>query len=186
MDAVQTLGGVLLVWDKRVFEKIDFVVRQFSVNVLLRGVVDGFVWTCTGVYGPNRDRQQAALWEELACARWTMAWCLIGDFYIIRYSSEGLGCESFGPAMFAFSDFIENNYLVDLPLRGLRLPGLRNLRHLLCQELTRLWFHWTRRNILGMFLKECSFVLFLIVAHSCWKLVVCVGVIALLNLRKCG
>ena len=36
---------------------------QFSVSVLLRGVVDGFERACTGVYGPNDDSQQGALWE---------------------------------------------------------------------------------------------------------------------------
>ena len=65
LDAVQTSGGVLLVWDKRVFEKLDVIVRQFSVSVLLRGVVDDFVWACTGVYGPNDDGQRSYLWEEL-------------------------------------------------------------------------------------------------------------------------
>ena len=52
LDAVQTSGGVLLVWDKRVFEKMDVIVGQFFVSVLLRGVVDVFVWAWTGVYGP--------------------------------------------------------------------------------------------------------------------------------------
>ena len=46
-----------MIWDKRVFEKMDVMVGQFSVNVLLRGVVDGFVWACIGVYGPNDDGQ---------------------------------------------------------------------------------------------------------------------------------
>ena len=60
-----------------------------------------------GVYGPNDDRQRASLWAELARvrARWNMAWCLIGDFNIIRYLSERLGCDSFSPAMFAFFRF---------------------------------------------------------------------------------
>ena len=56
LDAVQTSGGVLLVWDKRVFEKMDVIVGKFSVSVLLRGVMDDFIWTCTGVFGPNDDR----------------------------------------------------------------------------------------------------------------------------------
>ena len=29
---------------------------------------------------------------------------------------EQLGCTAFSPAMFKFSDFIERNFLVDLPL----------------------------------------------------------------------
>ena len=43
MDAVQIAGGVLLVWDKRVFEKVDIVVGQFFVSVLLKGVANGFL-----------------------------------------------------------------------------------------------------------------------------------------------
>ena len=82
--------------------------------------MDDFVWACTNVYGPNDDGQRATLWEELSQVRtrWPMAWCLVGDFNIIRYPSERLGCELFSPTMFAFSDFIESNSLVDLPLEG--------------------------------------------------------------------
>ena len=63
---MQTLGGDLLIWDNRVFGKLDVIVGQFSVSVLLRGVVDDFVWACTGVYGPNDDGQRSILWEELS------------------------------------------------------------------------------------------------------------------------
>ena len=52
---MQSLGGILLIWDKRVFEQLDIFVGQFSVSVLLRGVVDDFVWACTGVYGFKED-----------------------------------------------------------------------------------------------------------------------------------
>ena len=65
-------GGGLLIWDKRVVEKIDVSVGQFSVSVLLRGVLDGFEWVCTGIYGPNADLNRAILWEELSrvCTHW--------------------------------------------------------------------------------------------------------------------
>ena len=92
-------------------EKIDVIVGQFSISVLLRGVLDSFEWVFTSIYGPNVDQHRAALWEELSKVhvRWTTAWLLFGDFNIIRYPCERLGCESFSPAMFGFSDFIENN-----------------------------------------------------------------------------
>ena len=67
-------------------------------------------------------------------ARWPMAWCLVGDFNIIRYPSERLGCESFNPAMFAFLDLKENNSLVDLPLEGPPSLGLEILVFPLYQE----------------------------------------------------
>ena len=90
--------------------------------------MDDFVWACTGVYDPNDNGQRPTLWEELSQvhARWPMAWCLVGDFNIIRYPSERLGCESFSLAMFAFSDFIENNSLVDLPLEGTSFTWFRD------------------------------------------------------------
>ena len=40
---------------KRVFEKVDYAIGLFSVNMLLKGVADDFVWACLGVYGPNED-----------------------------------------------------------------------------------------------------------------------------------
>ena len=61
-------------------------------------------------------------------SRWNTAWCVIGDFNIIRHPSERFGCEVFSPAMFAFSDFIEANYLVDLPLEGALFTWFRDSR----------------------------------------------------------
>ena len=82
------------------------------------------------MYGPNDDSQQDALWEELTRmhSRWNMTWCVIGDFNIIRYPGERCGCEAFSLAMFAFSNFIEDNYLVDLPLKGASFTWFRDSR----------------------------------------------------------
>ena len=105
---------MLLVWDKRVFEKVDCAVGCFSVNVFL------------GVYGPNGDNQWGALWEELTRmhSRWNTTWCVLGDFNTIRYPSERFGCEAFSLAMFAFLVFKRLITLWTYPLKGLRLLGL--------------------------------------------------------------
>ena len=73
-----------------------------------------------GVYGPSDDSARNDMWVELDSMRlqWISAWCLIGDFNIIIYPVEKLGCNSFSSAMFKFSDFIEKHNLVDLPLEG--------------------------------------------------------------------
>ena len=80
------------------------------------------------MYGPNEDSQQGALWEELSRmhSRWNTAWCVFGDFNTIRYPSERFGCKAFSLAMFAFSDFIEANYLVDLPFEGALFTWFRD------------------------------------------------------------
>ena len=120
MDAIHAAGGILLAWYRRVFKKVDSFVGRFSVSILLKGVVDGFEWVCLGVYGPSNDSARNAMWVELDSGRlqWSSAWCLIGDFNIIRYPVERLGCNSFSSAMFKFSYFIEKHNLVDLPLEG--------------------------------------------------------------------
>ena len=76
----------------------------FSINVLLKGVVNNFVWACSGVYGPNDDSQWGAPWEELTRmhSRWNTAWCVFGDFNTIWFPSERFGCEAFSLTMFAF------------------------------------------------------------------------------------
>ena len=78
LDALHTTGGIILMWDRRVFEKIDLVVGSFSVLVLLKGVSDGFEWICSGVYGLTNGSLRDAMWVELDSvkSRWDGAWCL--------------------------------------------------------------------------------------------------------------
>ena len=42
LEANQTVGGVLIMWDKRVLEKMEVMVGTFSVLVKWQGVVDVF------------------------------------------------------------------------------------------------------------------------------------------------
>ncbi|XP_030936692.1 uncharacterized protein LOC115961945 [Quercus lobata] len=58
-------GGVLLMWDTRVVNKVEEAVGQFSVSCKFTSVCDQFVWVFTGVYGPNSSRDRRFLWEEL-------------------------------------------------------------------------------------------------------------------------
>ena len=41
LPATGTAGGVLLLWDRRVLEKLDSVVCQFSVSCLWKTLADG-------------------------------------------------------------------------------------------------------------------------------------------------
>ena len=53
LDVDQTTSGVLMVWDRRVLEKLEVMVGLFSVSVWWQGLGAGFIWACSGVYGPN-------------------------------------------------------------------------------------------------------------------------------------
>ena len=58
MEANRTAGGILLMWDKRVLDKVEVMVGTFSVSVKWQGVGDGFIWVCSGVYGPNENDER--------------------------------------------------------------------------------------------------------------------------------
>ena len=101
-------GGILLMWDSQVVEKVGEAVGHFSVSCKFKNVGDQFEWAFTGVYGPNLNSRHRLMWEELTglISWWDLPWCLGGDFNIIRFPSERLGAASFSRAMYGFSDFV--------------------------------------------------------------------------------
>ncbi|XP_050243704.1 uncharacterized protein LOC126692222 [Quercus robur] len=113
-------GGILLMWDNRVVDKVDEAVGCFSVSCKFKNVADHFVWAFTGVYGPNSDRDRRFLWEELSGLRswWDVPWCVGGDFNVVRFPFEHSGIANFSSTMLQFSDFISEQSLVNLPLVG--------------------------------------------------------------------
>jgi hypothetical protein len=120
LPTVGSAGGVLLMWDNRVVEKLDAVVHDFSVSCLWKSVSDGLVWVGTGLYGPTNDLLRRELWEQLRAVQglWSHPWCVFGDFNAVRFPSERLGCSRLSSQMTDFSNFVEASNLVDLPLDG--------------------------------------------------------------------
>jgi hypothetical protein len=53
-------------WDKRVVEKVDVCVRDFTLAVFFRNVADHFEWGFARVYGLNFSIDRRGLWDELA------------------------------------------------------------------------------------------------------------------------
>ena len=107
-----------MMWDKRVLEKLEVMVGQFSVSVRWHGLGDGFIWACSGVYGLNDNNLRGQMWDELIGIQqlWEVPWCYIGDFNIIRFPNEWLGGSRLTSAMENFSEFIEELSLIDFPL----------------------------------------------------------------------
>ncbi len=50
--------GIVLMWDRRVVEKVDEAVGLFSVSCKLRSIVDQYEWALFGFYGPQTDRER--------------------------------------------------------------------------------------------------------------------------------
>ena len=120
LAAINTAGGILLMWDSRVVEKIKVAVGHNSVSCYWHGLADDFKWVCSGVYGPHTEESRQQCWEQLSSfrQRWSAPWCIVGDFNAVHFPSERLGCTRFRPGMYSFSDWIDSHNLVDLPLVG--------------------------------------------------------------------
>ena len=120
LDSEGASGGILLMWDRKVVEKLEEAVGNFSISCRFKNVNDHFEWAFTGIYGPNLNRNHHLMWEELASliSWWNLPWCLGGDFNVIRFPSERLGAGRFSRCMYDFSDFISLHGLMDIPLEG--------------------------------------------------------------------
>jgi hypothetical protein len=59
-------GGILLMWDHRVLEKVDEAVEHFSLSCKFRCVADNYEWAFSGVYGLQSDRERREMWDELS------------------------------------------------------------------------------------------------------------------------
>jgi hypothetical protein len=113
-------GGILLMWDRRVVEKVEAWEGSYAIACSFRSVNDDFKWAFTGVYGPNMDNDRLVLWDELSglMERWVVPWCIGGDFNATRFPSERLGNHRYAPSMEEFSRFIFDHGLMDIPLMG--------------------------------------------------------------------
>jgi hypothetical protein len=58
-------GGILLMWDRRVVEKIEECVGRFVVACMFRSVTKNCELAFARVYSPNDDGARSILWDEL-------------------------------------------------------------------------------------------------------------------------
>ncbi|RVX06412.1 hypothetical protein CK203_023562 [Vitis vinifera] len=76
LDAFGSVGGLLIFWDKRSQEMLEWEEGQFSIS-RFRNVENWVVWVFTGVYGPFTKEERECLWEETGAIRgiWEEPWC---------------------------------------------------------------------------------------------------------------
>ncbi|KAJ9685002.1 hypothetical protein PVL29_017148 [Vitis rotundifolia] len=120
LKASGSAGGVLVCWDKRSLDILDWEVGQFSISCRFRVVDNGAIWVFTGVYGPFAKEERESLWEEFGAIRgiWEEPWCVGGDFNIILSQGERSRQGRLNSAMRRFAQVIDDLGLIDLPLHG--------------------------------------------------------------------
>ena len=56
--------GIIVIWDPPVLELADSRIGSFFVCCKFKSLKDNFKWDLSGVYGPNDDYLQCALFEK--------------------------------------------------------------------------------------------------------------------------
>jgi exonuclease III len=139
IGSVGASGGILVMWDRRVVEKVEEAIGQYSVSCKFQNVEDQFEWAFSGVYGPNTDSDRHFMWDELSgvCSWWGVPWCVAGDFNVVRFPSERSGSAGLSTAMMGFSDFITEMGLLDIPLQGGRFTWSNNRTNMSSSRIDR-------------------------------------------------
>jgi hypothetical protein len=152
MGSRGALGGVLLMWDRRVVEKIEECVGRYTIACSFKNVDDNFVWVFGGCMGRMMMVIGGILWDELVglMSWWEMPWCFGGDFNVVRYPSEKSGASRYSPAMADFSAFIFEQGLLDIPLVGGILLGQIIRKSKRGLELIDFYYLWNGKNIFLM------------------------------------
>ncbi|RVW27486.1 Transposon TX1 uncharacterized 149 kDa protein [Vitis vinifera] len=120
LNVCGSAGGILICWDKRVLELLEWEVGQFSLSCRFRTMENGVIWAFTGVYRPFTRLEREWLWEEVGAIRgiWEGPWCLGGDFNITLAQGERNRQGRITSAIRRFAEVVDDLGLVDLHLQG--------------------------------------------------------------------
>ncbi|XP_060216839.1 uncharacterized protein LOC132644270 [Lycium barbarum] len=142
LEASGTRGGIVIMWDRRVWEGTLSSVGAYSVSCSFSGIDEDFNWHITGVYAPNDRVEREETWWEIGAARGLISgpWVLCGDFNIVRHPSEKKNCDRISKAMTDFSDFIEDMELIDLELSGGNFTWKKGDRFTIAARIDRFLF----------------------------------------------
>jgi exonuclease III len=66
LGSVRASSEILVMWDRRVVEKVEEAIGQYSVTCKFQNVEDQFEWAFSEVYGPNADIDRHFMWDELS------------------------------------------------------------------------------------------------------------------------
>lgn len=96
-------------------------------------------WLLTSVYGPKNSKRRMEFRKELVMirGRWNGAWCIGGDWNVIRFPSERLGGSKITNDMRCFSDWVNSHSLVDLQLSSAYFTWSNHQSHHAMSKLDR-------------------------------------------------
>ncbi|KAG5631925.1 hypothetical protein H5410_003642 [Solanum commersonii] len=139
LEASGTRGGILIMWDGRVWSGEVSSLGAYSITCKLTGINQDLIWFLTGIYAPNSREKREEVWWEVGSARGLFdgPWVVCGDFNTARFPSEKKNCSRISRAMTDLSDFIEDMGLLDPHLVGGKYTWRKGDRHDTASRLDR-------------------------------------------------
>ncbi|CAN0907175.1 hypothetical protein LINGRAHAP2_LOCUS24661 [Linum grandiflorum] len=138
-DSDGASGGILVAWDKSIFQVSGQWIGSFAVVVILESIVDGFSWCLVNCYGPcDRNAKERFITELRVFSQWwQMPLCFMGDFNLVRSLDEVSTGDRNSAEMELINDFIADLELIDLPLVGGRFTWTNFHEHPTLSRLDR-------------------------------------------------
>ncbi|KAG5579942.1 hypothetical protein H5410_050569 [Solanum commersonii] len=93
LEVVGTKGGMIVIWDKRRWVKVDSLQGCHTTNYMLENPFKSFRWCCTCIYGTHTNLEKDEIWNELLGVRglWDNQWVIGGDFSVCIFDSIAQG-----------------------------------------------------------------------------------------------
>lgn len=141
LEASGTRGGILIMWDGRVWSGEVSSLGAYSITCKLTRINQDLIWFLTGVYAPNSREEREEVWWEVGSTRGLFdgPWVVCGDFNTARFPSEKKNCSRISRAMTDLSNFIEDLGLLDPHLVGGKYIWRKEDRHDTTSRLDRLF-----------------------------------------------
>ncbi|XP_074297304.1 uncharacterized protein LOC141628012 [Silene latifolia] len=113
-------GRIWLLWDPGHFHVLLIMKDVQAILVSVEHLQTGFSWTCSLVYGCNKDSERASLWHSILQCKSIVhgPWLLMGDFNNVLHIGERIGSEVTLAEIRDFQHYVDNCGLYDLVTQG--------------------------------------------------------------------
>lgn len=132
-------GGILMFSDKEKVECVESWVDIFSISMVAKLVRDSQLWVVTGVHGPTLGARLESFIDEMQIIRCRRELPLVyrWRFNEVLYLEERSRATRRTRGMNKFSEFVESNDLINLPISGARYTWSNSQERLSMSKLDR-------------------------------------------------
>ena len=136
-------GGIIMIWNSHLFTGRVFLSEHFALGVEFTATQSGHRWKLVNVYGPCQGEPRAIFTSWLFDLNIPTSedWLILGDFNYIRSPDNRNKPGGSVQDMFTFNDFIREQNLTELPIKGRAYTRSNMQRQPLLEQLD--WFFTT-------------------------------------------